>query len=342
MKLRAAIFWVLLLHCVLFADFSSECPIFSDPNPYIDEPNTLDGGLFECGDPNLTEEYDFNAPFFWERAYNYVDVVGSPFSDPNDGYAALHSSFDPPQSTVQWAIDGPYQGDSFLLLHTGHTDPENSIVAYNEEASRIIRGSMISQKVVLDVGDTILGAYFFGTSDYLKFNDCGSIYLQPDPGNEPNDPVIIAVCDVNTVGDYESTLGQSPQTGGWITFSYTVESNQIGPYDLRCEVEDDDDSIYDSYFAIDGLRICRGGQPDADLDWDCDVDLLDFSILSRAWLVSDCDEVTDPNSVLYDPNIPCEDADIDDSRFFGNPDIWVDSNDLMIMWSEWLNNPPSE
>ncbi|MHC4232173.1 MAG: hypothetical protein ACYSTW_06185, partial [Planctomycetota bacterium] len=75
MKLRGTILGALFLQCALYAQFPVECPIFSDPNTYIDEPNTLDGGLFECGDPNLTEEYHFNAPFFWERAYNYVDVV---------------------------------------------------------------------------------------------------------------------------------------------------------------------------------------------------------------------------------------------------------------------------
>jgi hypothetical protein len=233
-----------------------------------------------------------------------------------------------------------------LLLHTGHPDPNNSITGYNETASRDVRGAIVSQQVLLNEGDTILGAYFFGTSDYLTYNDCGSIYLQPDPGNDPNDPVvIIAVCDVNTVGNYRSTLGLSPETDGWISFSYTVDSNQIGFYDLRCEVEDDDDTIYDSYFAIDGLRICRGGQPDADLDWDCDVDLVDYSILSKAWL-SFCPDSSfndpnyyDPNNFppVADPNFVNYDADLDD-------DWYVDVNDLIIMFdpNEWLYGLLSE
>jgi hypothetical protein len=352
MKLRVSIFWVLFLQCLIFADFSSECPQFSDPNTYIDDPNTLDNGLFECGDPNLTEEYDFNAPFFWERTHFYV--AESDYPDPNDCYAALHCSFDPNQSEVEWTIESPYSGEKFLLLHTGHPDPEYPPIfpsTPQNVPSSAIKKSQVSQKVVLEEGDTIQGAYFFGTIDYLKFsqpdsyNDYGLIYLEPvDPGNEPNDQIIIAMCDVATVGSRESTLALSEETGGWIRFSHTVEDpNQAGSYFLRCEVADDDDEIVDSYFAIDGLRICRGGQPDADLDWDCDVDLNDYSILSKAWL-SFCPDPNfyDPNFYnpndyppVADPNFVNYDADLDD-------DWYVDANDLIIMSSEWLSGLLSE
>jgi hypothetical protein len=346
MKLRSTIFWVLLMQCAVFSQFSSACPIFSDPNTYIDDPNTLDNGLFECGDANLTV-YNFTPPFFWERMpHPDSEIWDNP--DPNDCYAALHSYFEPPpESQVQWSIDNPYSGSSFVLLHTGHPDPEKSITGYNADASRKIKGSMISQKVVLDEGDTIQGAYFFGTSDWIdgdqtdSYNDCASIHLEPvDLGNEPNDSIIIAVCDVNTVGDYKSTLGLSPETGGWIRFSHTVEDpNYAGSYFLRCKVNDEYDEVYDSYFAIDGLRICRGGQSVADLDWDCDVDLTDYSILSKAWL-SFCPgpsyDPNDPNSPpVADPNFINYEADLDNSWY-------VDANDLVIMSDQWLFGFPSE
>jgi hypothetical protein len=110
-------------------------------------------------------------------------------------------------------------------------------------------------------------------------------------------------------------------------------------------VTDFKDTIYNSYFAIDGLRICRGGQPIADLDWDCDVDLLDYSIISEAWLTF-CPDIDinepnfpgDPNDYpppVTDPNIPCQLADIDNNWF-------VDPNDLSIMSDQWLIKPASE
>ncbi|MHC4963108.1 MAG: hypothetical protein ACYTGA_13465 [Planctomycetota bacterium] len=338
MKLRSSIFWVLLLQCALFAASASECPQFSDPNDYIDDPNTLDNGLFECGDSNLTQ-YGFTPPIFWERTPHPL----SP--NQNDCYAALYPT-DPnllhpyipfvpnPEKgqPITWTIPAPIDGQRFVILSTGDLQGVND----NQ-----ISGSIISQKISLSVGDTILGSYFFGTCDYYNFNDHGEIYLEflGDPNakhiivdpSDPND-----MCATGWVDDYGSTEG-------WKTFEYTIKAGMAGSYKICCKVEDGgSDNVYKSYFAINGMRICRGGQSDADLDHDCDVDLLDYSILSRAWLVADCSEIIDPNSVLYDPDIPCEDADIDDSRFVGDPDIWVDSNDLMIMSSEWLMNPPSE
>jgi hypothetical protein len=327
MKLISAIFWVLLLQCALFADFSSECLQFSDPNDYIDDPNTLDNGLFECGDSNLTQ-YGFEPPIYWER-------IPHPGSDNQDDcYASLHySSFTP--EGARWGISDPFEGDSFVVLSTG---------GFGNVGADTVEGAKISQEIFLDVGDTVLGTYFFGTEDYSPYIDWATIYIQPKENDDPNERILLAYCDVDIVGSYLSTLGHPESiTGGWVPFSYTIiDANYAGSYYLQCEVVDTTDKKVSSYLAVDGLRICNGEKPAGDIDWDCDVDLLDFSILSRAWLVSDCDEVTDPNSVLYDPNIPCEDADIDDSRFVGDPDIWVDSNDLMIMSSEWLMNPPSE
>ncbi|MHC4855169.1 MAG: hypothetical protein ACYS72_02050, partial [Planctomycetota bacterium] len=90
--------------------------------------------------------------------------------------------------------------------------------------------------------------------------------------------------------------------------------------------------------AVDGLRICRGGKPQSDLNDDCNVNLIDYSILSQAWLAFCPDDsfkdpnLYDPNDwpPITDPNIPCQLADLDNSWF-------VDPNDLNIMSYEWLD-----
>jgi hypothetical protein len=333
MKFQRIILGLLLFQCVIHAQYPEECITFSDPNDYIDDPNTLENGLFECGDPNLTE-YNFNAPTYWQR-------FPTPGTVP-DCYAALHSDFEPLGS--RWNIAGSYQGESFVLLSTGGPDsiPSND---------NLIKKACISQKVRLEEGDVIIGAYFFGTNDYLPFNDYGqiSLLLAGDPNDYPNslESFIIpsTYCDVEIVGNQQSTEPRpesefSATTYGWVPFSHTVEPNQVGPYFLQCEVVDFQDLIVNSYYAVDGLRICRGGKPLSDLNNDCVVNLVDYSTISEAWL-SFCPDppfydpnLYDPNDwppPVTDPNIPCQLADIDNSWF-------VDPNDLNIMSSEWLTN----
>ena len=338
MKLHSIILGALLVQCAVFAHFSGECPLFSDPNDYIDDPNTLDNGLFECGDPNLTI-FDFIPPIYWER-------IPHPESyNQDDSYVSLHSSLEHENQRIKWEIENPFEGDTFVLLSTGGEDADDII----------IKGSKMSQEVFLNAGDTILGAYFFGTTDYLYYNDYGQISLlfagdpndYPDPNDMPVNviPIPGTRCDVQAVGNYKSTKTLMPETGGWISFTHTVEPNQIGPYLLTCEVVDEFDLRVNSYFAIDGLRICRGGKPISDLNDDCDVNLVDYSIFSEAWL-SFCPDAyfydpnfpDDPNDYpppVTDPNILCQLADFDNSWF-------VDPNDLNIMSDQWLIGSSSD
>jgi hypothetical protein len=324
MKMKAIILGSLCVHCLLFSAAANT--VFPpDPNGYIDDPFALDNGLFENGDPNLTT-YGFTPPIYWQR-------IPSP-DRLDDCYAGLDPNFVPPESRAEWSIPSPYQGDAFVVLSTGGLGDDGAI-----------QSAAITQEVFLNEGDTIIGAYFFGTTDYRPYNDYGCIYLEQ--AAEPNDypdsleyfEIPQAQCSVNSIGSFKSTLELSPDTGGWIAFSHTIEPNQVGPYYLRCEVVDVLDTIYNTYFAIDGLRICRGGQPIADLDWDCDVDLQDYAIISRAWLtfcpdiaIDDPNFPGDPNDYplpVTDPNIPCQLADLDNSWF-------VEPNDLMIFWDQWL------
>jgi hypothetical protein len=329
MKIKAIILGSFCLHCLLFSVTSNATGSSTDPNGYIDDPIALDNGLFEYGDPNLTS-YGFTPPINWQRIPNPDRVA--------DCYAGLDPNFIPPEPSVDWNIPYPYQGDAFVVLSTGGT---------GDIKSGEIKSATISQEVFLNSGDTIIGAYYFGTADYSPYNDYASIYLQlaANPNDYPDslESFLIpdAQCSVETIESFRSTLELSPETGGWITFSHTVEPNQVGPYYLRCEVTDFIDSIYNSYFAIDGLRICRGGRSIADMDGDCDVDLLDYSIISKAWMTFCPDIPTDDPNFPGDPNdypppvtnpiIPCQLADLDNSWF-------VEPNDLMIFSDQWLIN----
>ena len=430
MKINAIILGSLFVYCALGFSASSECLPYADPNDYIDNPDTLENGFFECGDPNnLTSygtDYGFMPPIYWER-------LPEPSNKNQDCYAEILSSFIPefldPDDEDYWEIPAPFEGNSFVLLSTEDVDS-------NDERDDLER-SLIQQKVSFNEGDVLLGAYFFGTTDYPTFNDYFKIYAQLEPNfvspelvtnggfdsdtfwtktglwtiadpnfgdpnsTDPNfpDPYVarynpnlldpevstlsqtvplvphqtysvsmdvltgtfVSGSDVFsvTLGDEECTMtaytvstiaqeftptsgdtltiswdnegtvnidnvsvkyipsenftivynqvGQEPNnipargsTEDWIPIEYEIGPNQVGSYLLRCEVKDIRDTIYNSYLAVDGLRICRNGRSVADLDGDCDVDLLDYSVISQAWLTF-C-----PDIPIDDPNFPCD------------------------------------
>lgn len=312
----------MIFQCAACALGSFVCQLYSDPNAYIDDPNTLENGLFDCRDPNLVS-FGLIYPPYWEHV---------PDSSVNkDCYVALHSQFTCNNgSGKSWSILSPFEGDYFVLLSTEDVDPNDGYYGDN------IRRSRIQQQIFLGANDVISGAYFFGTRDYItserNYNDVGIIYLDTiDPNNnDPNSQIILAACDVKTVTSYGSTYDLSEETNGWISFSHMIEPNQVGAYYLKCQVEDSVDTIVHSYLAIDGLQICSGGMSDADLNRDCSVDLLDYSIISEAWLAFCPDDPNgiDPNDIS-DPNLPCQLADIDNSWY-------VDPNDLFILSNDWL------
>ena len=194
-------------------------------------------GNFETPDPN-SPAY-FIAPANWDRIPNPAYQ--------EDCYAGLHERFDPNRPNIDWVIEPPYEGENFVVLSSG---------GFGTVRDGDIKGACISQEVFLSEGDTILGAYFFGAGDYIynppsSFNDYGRIYIQlSDPNyvqTDPNYPgptleefeIPGTRCDIKDVGgDYRSTHDVSPDTNGWITFSYTVDPNHVGPHYLRCEIVD--------------------------------------------------------------------------------------------------------
>ena len=296
---------------------------------------TLMGGIlnesFEIPDPNVTEW--FIGPLYWTRAKDNIY---------HDCYAGLHSQFLPsPQydrneNMVHWNIPAPFDGSKFVVLSTGDL---------GFESDQNITHGTITQRVTFQAGQRISGAYFFGTCDFLQYNDYGKIFLIPeDPNMGLPSEITLAYCDVQTVGDYQSTIE-------WKPFFYDFTEQTAGTYDLICTVEDVEDTIYKSYLAIDGLQVCSPLYDYGDLNKDCYVDLQDLSIMSRAWL-SFCPDPNaidnDPNTIpvrpgpplppgffdpndMPDPNCPCELADI-------NKDWWVDPNDAIRMADHWLEN----
>jgi hypothetical protein len=155
MKLRSIILGVLLIQCAVFAQFFSDCPPFSDSNDYINDPYELENGLFECGDPNLTE-YEFIPPIYWERIPHPDNI------NQDDCYTGLHEEFTCLTRDGEWHIPHPYNGNFFVVLSTGG---DGGTLLDKE-----VKGSSIAQNVFLSLGDAIIGAYFFGTKDYLPYN----------------------------------------------------------------------------------------------------------------------------------------------------------------------------
>ncbi len=338
MYFRYFIMGLVVVHLFVCGTAIGQCewtidPNAFDPNSFRDSSLRLDNGQFECGCSALTS-YKFTPSIIWKR----IPHPESTFQ--LDCYAGIHSSFSP---EGRWEITAPYEGDTFIVLSTGGFESTSRMIPDVTDAN--VKGSQISQKIELSQGDTILGAYFFGTADYLNFNDYGQISLEligePNdfPGIAPSFVIPPSYCDIEIVGNHESTLLLSPETGGWIPFSYTVEPNQVGPYYIRCEVMDTGDNVVNSYYAVDGLRICKGGISQADLNLDCDVNIEDFSMLSQAWLtfcpdppINDPNFPGDPNDFPQtDPNLItiCESADFDKSWY-------IDVNDIIIMTDEWL------
>lgn len=275
------------------------------------------------------------------------------------------------------AVNGGFDSDESWAM-TGLWEISAGVATYNEELQTSVN-STLSQSVPLEPNETylvsinVLTGLFGSGSDFFVVTLGDQTYMMtayenttltqlfaPTSGNMLTiswanegminiDKVSVkrSVCPAEeftilykSVGKDANDINSYSSTGTWIPFEHVIEPNQVGPYSLRCEVADRVDTILNSYFAVDGLRICRSGRPIADLDWDCDVDLQDYSVISQAWLAFCPDppfydpNLHDPNDYpppVTDPNIPCQLADIDNNWF-------VDPNDLIIMSDQWLLN----
>ncbi|HBG28448.1 MAG: hypothetical protein A2Y10_10885 [Planctomycetes bacterium GWF2_41_51] len=241
---------------------------------------------------------DSNTPTSWYFE-NYVEVVGNFFPHPASGY---YTGWKFNEATGLY----PFEGESFIVLSTGDW-PESS--SY----------SKIWQTITVGEGETLTGVYFFGTCDYWDYNDFSYIKLIPLRDDLEHEEIIIAQESLKSVGgDYTSL-------GGWKRFAYTFDASEAGKYQLTIFVSDYRDNAWDSYLAVDAIKLCHNPPENGELNCDCTVNFEDFAIMVSDWLY-DCN---DP--IFYnDPNTNC----LLGTDLSGNG--LVELNDLRIIAENWL------
>jgi len=174
-------------------------------------------------------------------------------------------------STIH-AIDGQF----FVLLNT-----------YPNDGTEATDHGKLTQVIDVNDGESIIGAYFFATDDWVPWNDIATIKLiSTDPCSLVPEITLVYI-DVASVGDYRSTEQ-------WIRFSHTFDSNEAGTYSLTLLVEDMVDHQFSSYLAVDDLYIeprplepLCGYKLEGDINLDCKVDFIDFMMAMSNWLI-DC------------------------------------------------------
>jgi hypothetical protein len=261
------------------------------------DPNNPNNGRFEFFDFNDT--FDINTPTGW-ICENYTDVVSNfiPHPEPDQG------------SFENWRINTktglfPFEGNYFLVLSTGDVRPEPTY-------------AKVWQTITVATGDKLTGVYFFGTCDYLVYDDFGEIKLIAEPNLGLSDMTLVRI-SITDVGSHGSL-------SGWTRFEHTFEANEAGNYNLVISVNDDIDSIWDTYFAVDGLALCKNASQFGDINGDCTTNFQDFALLAADWL-SNCNNP----DVFNDPNSNCRLG----TNLTGNG--LIDNNDLQIMSEYWLD-----
>lgn len=302
-----------------------------------------------------------------------ADLVNGDFevADPNsevitgwttEYYAKVHTSFypDPDRGRIDnWSIDEngllPQNGQQFLLLSTGDLGSDN-------ETSK----GTAHQTFTAQPGETLLGWFFFGTCDYMGWNDRATIKLTiPDP-NEPREPIKLVWAHIDTppdgtvlgedrttiladgtilASDGETVIGTDGDhyaqfqgvydvtdygsTDGWLPFSYTFTEETAGTYVFEAGVFDIGDQIYKSYLAIDNLRLCQL-PPAGDLNGDCVVNTVDLGFFSNS-LGLDC---SDPNNLCDYINMNGQNISLD-----SNENGVIDPEDAWPIMQHWLWKP---
>ena len=267
-------------------------------------------GDFEIIDPNAP--MDTNVP---AGSDPFVTPLGWEY----ENRAAVMDIFIPSASrdVSAWLINpetglSPFLGSYFLIVSNGE---------YSPDPGREVK-TYARQKIVVYPGQTIKGAYFFGTSDYYKWSDAAQIAMYPNDV-DMNDIYIVEI-DVDDVGDHSCT-------DGWQRFSYVFGPNEGGVYDLEISVWDVEDSQLDTYFAVDNLIICEEDPGQGDINMDCVIDMRDFAMVAADWMY-DCSSDVYPG----DANHFCfVGSDIDQSGL-------VDVNELIIITENWLEGVPED
>lgn len=270
--------------------------------------------------------------FFSFQAYTAVVNGDFEMSEPNSlgavpigwttkNYARVHEAYTPifeRGQQVSWSFESnrvlPAKGASFLVLSTGDIGADSSITFANA-----------MQLINFKKGDTLRGKYFFGTGDYLGWNDYAEIKLIPFDPNSGKRTMTVTNIDVQMVGDFSST-------DGWQTFSHEFTAAQAGMYYLFFGVYDKTDAIYKTYLMIDDVEV--GPVPKAaDFNADGKVDYVDLSIFANV-LYQDC---TDPNAICTYMDITGNEVSYDFDQ-----DQTITPSDMTPLGDNWLWKPPAE
>jgi hypothetical protein len=185
------------------------------------------GSILNPGFENVIEGEEYDTPANW----NVENLVSSVTI-----FEASQTSKYPGDNKSGWKIDlnaglPAYEGSKFALLSNGPSD---------------IYFGKITQDVTVNAGDIISGAYFFGSCDYATWYDYATIKLLAERDSGLSDIELVRI-GIQDVGDFGST-------DGWVTFQSDPISFS-GTYTFEISIYDDKDSIYESYFAVDGLAI---------------------------------------------------------------------------------------
>ncbi len=184
-------------------------------------------GIVNPGFELAVQGEDFNTPVGW-NVENYTVVVGHFIPHPEPG------------ETTNWRIDPtiglfPFEGEHFLVLS-------------NDDMPDQVLYSKVWQQVAIAAGKKISGAYFFGTCDYVPYDDYGQIKLVAPSGS--------GLSDIELVNISTSDVESFSSTDGWVTFeSAPFTAATAGTYTLECSVYNYGDAVWDSYLAVDGLAI---------------------------------------------------------------------------------------
>lgn len=152
---------------------------------------------------------------FANGGFETGDLGGWAATVPPGGSAVVTSGF---------AEYGPSEGAYYALLKT---DGPGSY-------TRIVLGFAGS------AGQTVSGAAFFKSADYMPFNDNAWVRLFG-----PDGETTVFYSDVSIVGNYGSS--------GWTPFSAVLSST--GDYTLEARVANALDSGFDSHMGLDGVAI---------------------------------------------------------------------------------------
>jgi hypothetical protein len=279
----------------------------------------------------------FAAPAYTQQIYNQNFEIVDPCS-PRGKYYPLNWS-------AQYSVEvtdiflpsltyESYQKWDPNILENGLSPCDGNSLAVLSSVDGQPDYAQITQVVNFEPNDMFHGRYFFGTDDYVPWNDFA--YIRLEPNEWQGETFELVYIDVETVDSRY-------HTDGWQTFKFLFDEQTQGEYKIICYVEDYYDTVLESYLVLDNFGICKDATL-SDINLDCEVNYKDYAYLTRDW---GCD-FSDPN-YPPDPNYCQYEVDGEEIIFELpadlNKDDIVDFEDLKIFSDDWLKNftdPPAD